>query len=157
MGPLQELTRIRLPHASLKYFLNSFIRQTTERCMQLQWNLSKMVSKYLLQSNSGMFNRSCGLSWWPSSLDMHYPSSQQPDRGASSIDHLQCQSVCYTYPWGFSSSDVPARPESRKPAQAEPSEAKLYEAVAGLGVACGSGFTSSKLWAVAWATALCSQ
>ena len=43
-------------------------------------------------------------------------------------------------------SDVPARPESRKPAQAEPSEAKLCEAVAGLGdqVACGSGFTSSK-------------
>ena len=41
-------------------------------------------------------------------------------------------------------SDVPARPESRKPAQAEPSEAELCEAVAGLGVACGSGFTSSK-------------
>ena len=41
-------------------------------------------------------------------------------------------------------SDVPARPESRKPAQAEPIEAKLCEAVAGLGVACGSGFTSSK-------------
>lgn len=36
-------------------------------------------------------------------------------------------------------SDVPAWPESRKPAQAEPSEAKLCEAAAGLGVACGSG------------------
>ena len=46
--------------------------------------------------------------------------------------------------WLLQRSDVPARPESRKPAQAEPSEAKLCEAVAGLGVACSSGFTSSK-------------
>ena len=54
----------------------------------------------------------------------------------------------------YKSSDVPAWPESRKPAQAEPSEAKPCEAIAGLGVACSSGFTSSKPWAVAWATAL---
>ena len=60
-----------------------------------------------------------------------------------------CSTWCSYIVWthrdmGVENSDVPARPESRKPAQAEPSEAKLCEAVAGLGVACSSGFTSSK-------------
>ncbi|KIJ94867.1 hypothetical protein K443DRAFT_11795 [Laccaria amethystina LaAM-08-1] len=51
------------------------------------------------------------------------------------------------------SSDVTARPESRRPAQAEPCEAKLYEAPIGLPVAHGSGFTFLKPQAVAQATA----
>jgi hypothetical protein len=50
-------------------------------------------------------------------------------------------------------SDVTARPESRRPAQAEPCEAKLYEAPIGLPVAHGSGFTFLKPQAVAQATA----
>ena len=50
-------------------------------------------------------------------------------------------------------SDVTARPGSRRPAQAEPCEAKLYEAPAGLPGAYGSGFTFLKPQAVAWAAA----
>jgi hypothetical protein len=50
-------------------------------------------------------------------------------------------------------SDVTARPESRRPAQAEPCEAKLYEAPIGLPVAHGSGLTFLKPQAVAQATA----
>ena len=46
-------------------------------------------------------------------------------------------------------SDVTAWPGSRRPAQAEPCEAKLYEAPAGLPGARGSGFTFSKPQAVA--------
>ena len=46
-------------------------------------------------------------------------------------------------------SDVTARPGSRGPAQAEPFEAKLYEAPAGLPGAHGSGFTFLKPQAVA--------
>jgi hypothetical protein len=46
--------------------------------------------------------------------------------------------------WAHVVSDVTARPESRRPAQAEPSEAKLYEAPTGLLVAHGSGFTFLK-------------
>ena len=46
-------------------------------------------------------------------------------------------------------SDVTARPESRGPAQAEPCEAKLYEAPAGLPGAYGSGFTFLEPQAVA--------
>ena len=45
--------------------------------------------------------------------------------------------------------DVTARPGSRGPAQAEPCEAKLYEAPAGLPGAHGSGFTFLKPQAVA--------
>jgi len=41
-------------------------------------------------------------------------------------------------------SDATAQPESCRPAQAEPCEAKLYEAPAGLPVAHVSGFTFLK-------------
>jgi len=51
------------------------------------------------------------------------------------------------------SSDATARPESHRPAQAEPCEAKLYEAPAGLTVAHGSGFTFLKPQAGAQARA----
>jgi hypothetical protein len=47
------------------------------------------------------------------------------------------------------SSDVTAWPESRRPAQAEPCEAELYEAPVGLPEAHGSGFTFLKLQAAA--------
>lgn len=50
-------------------------------------------------------------------------------------------------------SDVMAWPKSRRPAQAEPCEAKLYEAPTGLPMAHGSGFTFLKPKAVAQATA----
>jgi hypothetical protein len=51
------------------------------------------------------------------------------------------------------SSDVTARPESRRPAQAKPCEAKLYEAPAGLPLAHGSGFIFLKPQAAAQAAA----
>ena len=47
-------------------------------------------------------------------------------------------------------SDVTAWPGSRRRAQAEPCEAKLYEAPAGLPGAHGSGFTFLKPQATAW-------
>jgi len=50
-------------------------------------------------------------------------------------------------------SVVMAWPESHRPAQAEPSEAKLYEAPAGLPVAHGLGFTFLKHQAMAQAVA----
>ena len=46
-------------------------------------------------------------------------------------------------------SDVTARPGSRRPTQAEPCEAKLYEAPAGLPGAHGSGFRFLKPQAAA--------
>ena len=49
----------------------------------------------------------------------------------------------------FGNSDVTARPGSRRPARAEPCEAKLYEAPTGLPGAHGSGFTFLKPQAVA--------
>ena len=50
-------------------------------------------------------------------------------------------------------SDVTARPGSRRPAQAKPCEAKLHEAPTGLSGAYGSGFTFLKPRAVAQAAA----
>ena len=61
-------------------------------------------------------------------------------------DELYIKRVYFTL---LTTSDVTARPESRGPAQAEPCEAKLYEAPTGLPGAYGSGFTFLEPQAVA--------
>ena len=73
----------------------------------------------------------------------------QCTNASGSCDSEECKGQDSRHP----SSDVTARPESRRPAQAEPCGAKPYEAPAGLPVAHGWGFTFLKPQAVAQAVA----